>query len=138
MIKITVLGEPTGKGRPKFSTFNGHAVAYTPQKTVNYENLVKLSYQQQCNEKPYPKEISLRAEIRAYFAVPKSASKTKRDMMLKGQINPTKKPDTDNIAKAILDALNGIAYYDDAQIVALSISKQYSDSPRVEVCINTL
>jgi Holliday junction resolvase RusA-like endonuclease len=138
VIKITVLGEPTGKGRPKFSTFNGHAVAYTPSKTVNYENLVKLSYQQQCNDKPYPKEISLRAEIRAYFAVPKSVSKTKRDMMLKGQINPTKKPDTDNIAKAILDALNGIAYYDDSQIVDLTVYKRYSDSPRAEVCISTL
>mgnify|MGYP002528393746 CR=1 FL=1 len=138
MIKITIPGSPIGKGRPKFSTFGGYPKAYTPQKTVNYENLVKLSYQQQCNDKPYPKEISLRAEIRAYFAIPKSVSKIKRDMMLKGQINPTKKPDTDNIAKAILDALNGIAYYDDAQIVALSIVKMYSDEPRAEVCISTL
>lgn len=138
MIKITIPGSPIGKGRPKFSTFGGYPKAYTPQKTVNYENLVKLSYQQQCNDKPYPKEISLRAEIRAYFAIPKSVSKTKRDMMLKGQINPTKKPDTDNIAKAILDALNGIAYYDDAQIVDLTVYKRYSDSPRAEVCISTL
>ncbi len=138
MIKITIPGSPIGKGRPKFSTFGGYPKAYTPQKTVNYENLVKLSYQQQCNDKPYPKEISLRAEIKAYFAIPKSASKTKRDMMLKGQINPTKKPDTDNIAKAILDALNGIAYYDDSQIVDLTLYKRYSDSPRAEVCISTL
>ena len=50
---VVIPGEPVGKGRPKFSTFNGHAVAYTPKKTVSYENLVKLSYQQQCtNEIP--------------------------------------------------------------------------------------
>lgn len=137
-MKFIVYGDPIGKGRPKFSTFNGHAVAYTPQKTVNYENLVKLSYQQQCREKPFPKEISLRAEIYAYFAIPKSVSKIRHSMMLKGDINPTKKPDLDNIAKSILDALNGIAYYDDSQIVAMGICKKYSDNPRVEVYIDTL
>lgn len=138
MIKITIPSSPIGKGRPKFSTFNGHAVAYTPQKTVNYENLVKLTYQQQCGDKPIPKEISLRADIVAYFPIPKSISKIRRKMMLAGDINPTKKPDLDNIAKSILDALNGIAYYDDSQIVAMGICKKYSDNPRVEVYIDTL
>lgn len=137
-MKFTVYGEPIGKGRPKFSTFNGRAIAYTPQKTVSYENLVKLSYHQQCGDKPYPKEISLRAEIFAYFPIPKSVSKIRADMMRKGQIRPTKKPDLDNIAKAVLDALNGIAYYDDSQIVAMGICKGYSDEPRVEIYINTL
>lgn len=46
-VKFEVLGTPVGKSRPKFSTVNGHAVAYTPKKTANYETLVKLSYQQQ-------------------------------------------------------------------------------------------
>ena len=137
-MKITVYGEPTGKQRPKFSTYNGHAVAYTPQKTVNFENLVKLTYHQQCGDKPFPKDISLRAEIHAYFTIPKSTSKIRREMMLKGQINPTKKPDTDNIAKCALDALNGIAYYDDAQIVSLLVTKSYSDTPRTEIFINTI
>ena len=50
-------------------------------------------------------------------------------------ILPTKKPDTDNIAKAILDALNGVAYYDDAQVVELHVVKKYSDEPRAEVMI---
>ena len=138
MIEFTVLGEPTGKGRPKFSTFNGHAMAYTPAKTVNYETLVKLSYQQQCNDKPYEKDVPLKAEITAYFPIPKSASMKRKKMMLEGQIRHTKKCDADNLAKAILDALNGIAYYDDSQVCELSVSKLYSDNPRVIVSISEI
>lgn len=139
MIQFTVLGEPTGKGRPKFSTFNGHAMAYTPQKTVNYENLVKLSYQQQCGrEKPYEKDVPLRTEITAFFPIPKSVSMKRKKMMIEGKIRPTKKPDTDNIVKACLDALNGIAYYDDSQVSELSIGKYYSDNPRVIIKIDTI
>lgn len=52
-----------------------------------------------------------------------------------GLIRPTKKPDIDNITKAILDALNKVAYKDDSAIVRFSIEKYYSDSPRVEVTI---
>lgn len=133
---FTVPGEPVGKGRPKFSTFNGHAVAYTPQKTVNYENLVKLSYQQQCADMvPYPKDIMLRAQIHAYFAIPKSASKKKAADMRAMGIMPTKKPDIDNIIKSILDALNGIAFYDDSQVVGVQCYKFYSDNPRVDISI---
>lgn len=138
MIQFTVYGTPVGKQRPKFSTFNGHATAYTPQKTVNYENLVKLSYQQQCNNKPYEKDVPLKAEIAAYFPIPKSTSKKKREAMLNGEIYHTKKPDADNITKCILDALNGIAYYDDSQVVYIRCKKNYSDEPRAEIIIREI
>jgi Holliday junction resolvase RusA-like endonuclease len=65
--------------------------------------------------------------------MPASASKKKQQSMLHGGIRPTKKPDCDNIAKAVLDALNGIAYYDDSQVVTVTVEKLYSDTPRVEV-----
>lgn len=135
---FTVYGDPVGKGRPKFTTINGHAKAYTPEKTVNFENLVKLSYQEQVQERAFEQGIELRAEIFAYFAIPKCVSKKKRELMLSGVVRPTKKPDTDNIAKAVLDALNGIAYYDDSQIVALCVIKRYSDTPRTEVYIQEM
>ena len=56
-------------------------------------------------------------------------------MMLDNKIYPTVKPDTDNIAKSILDALNGIAYKDDKQVVTLSVKKRYDEVPRVSVWI---
>ena len=133
-IKFTILGEPVGKGRPKFSTVNGHAVAYTPKKTANYETLVKLAYQTaypQC--KPFDKGVQLRMQINAYFQIPKSANKKKTAQMECGEVRPTKKPDCDNVVKAVCDALNGIAYYDDSQITEMHIGKYYSCSPRCEV-----
>lgn len=135
-LKFEVLGVPVGKGRPKFSTVNGHAVAYTPAKTANYETLVRLSYQQQIGSFMFDKDKPLRAIIRAFFPIPKSASKKKREQMEAGKIRHTKKCDADNIAKACLDALNGIAFYDDSQVCELSISKFYGNTPKVEIIID--
>lgn len=138
-INFTVLGIPVGKGRPKFSTVNGHAAAYTPAKTANYETLVKLSYQQQCGDcKPYEKDVPLVATIHAYFPIPKSVSKRKREIMQGGLVPHTKKPDADNLAKAVLDALNGIAFYDDSQVASLRVAKYYSEEPHVDVEIHEL
>ena len=136
MIEFTVLGCPVGKGHPKFSTFGGRPTAYTPQKTVSYENLVRLSYQQQCSGQMYDKDIQLRVIIKAFFPIPKSTTKRKRQQMQIGEIYHTKKPDADNIAKAVCDALNGVAYQDDSQVCQLHVSKMYSDSPRAEISID--
>jgi Holliday junction resolvase RusA-like endonuclease len=56
--------------------------------------------------------------------------------MLDGHIRPTKTPDTDNIAKSVLDALNKVAYKDDSCVVDLIVEKWYSENPRVEVYID--
>jgi Holliday junction resolvase RusA-like endonuclease len=53
-------------------------------------------------------------------------------------IRPTKKPDVDNIAKSIQDALNKVLYRDDSQIVLLIVGKRYADVPRVEVSITKI
>ena len=136
-MKIIIPGVPVGKGRPKFSTFGGYPKAYTPVKTVSYENLVKIAFQQ-TGEQPFERETQLRADITAFFPIPKSVSKKKREEMNRGLLMHTKKPDCDNIAKSILDALNGLAYYDDSQICELSVYKMYSDEPRAEVVIKEL
>jgi Holliday junction resolvase RusA-like endonuclease len=77
--------------------------------------------------------------IVALFEIPKSTSKKRAELMRAGEIRPTKggrgNPDLDNIAKAICDALNGIAYHDDAQVVDLKVVKYYSDTPCVTVTV---
>ena len=77
----------------------------------------------------------IKADIKAYYPIPKSTSKKQHQAMLDGQIRPTKKPDWDNIGKIICDALNGIAYKDDSAIVEAMVEKYYSDEPRVEVLL---
>lgn len=44
---------------------------------------------------------------------------------------PTKKPDSDNIIKIILDALNDTAYFDDCEICSISFFKKYGEIPQI-------
>lgn len=135
-VKFTILGEPKGKGRPRFCRNTGHAI--TPKDTVNYETLVHMEYVAQCEEFRFPDDAMLDMRIRTYYSIPKSASKKKRAAMIIGEIRPTKKPDMDNVVKIIADSLNQVAYRDDTQIVDCQCRKFYSDNPRVEVMIKTV
>lgn len=135
--QVCIYGEPQGKGRPRFSTVCGHAKTRTPDQTVIYENLVKTEYRNQSGVR-FPDDAMLDVRVMAYYTIPKSISKKKRQAMLDHKVRPTKKPDFDNIGKAICDSLNGIAYRDDAQIVDAQVRKFYSDTPRVVVIITDI
>lgn len=134
-VKFTVLGEPSGKGRPRFSRSGPYVKTYTPEKTVNYETLVQLEYERQCKNHRFPDKTPLDLRISAYYSIPKSVSKKKKLLMLCHAIRPMKKPDNDNVVKIIQDALNLVAFHDDVQIVDCQLRKFYSERPRVEVII---
>lgn len=135
-IKFTVLGEPKPKARVKFNSRTG--TTYTPKDTVIYENLVKTEYLRQCPGQRFPDKEPLEMRIKAYYAIPASASKKKQAAMEAGEIRPVKTPDADNIIKAVADSLNQVAYHDDAEIVSVSLAKYYGRQPRVEVEIKKL
>lgn len=126
-----ILGKPQGKARAR--TVRGHS--YTPENTVLYENHVKQSFLASVKKRWFegqPLEVS----IAAFFPIVKSASKRDKTLMAEGKLFPTKKPDADNIAKVICDALNGVAYCDDTQIVKLTVRKLYTEKePKVIVYI---
>lgn len=132
-VSFVVHGEPLGKGRPKFDTRGPYVRAVTPQKTVNYETRVMMEYQAQCGGAFFHRNEALGMRITAYKQIPKSTSKKRMLQMLEGLIRPGKKPDWDNIGKIVCDALNGIAFQDDSQIVSGTTIKKYSEQPRVEV-----
>ena len=128
-ICFEVPGDPQGKARPRILR-NGRA--YTPKKTAEYEKAIRTAYQKaggQLTEHP------VRVMIFASFGIPKSTTKAKRARMLIGELLPTKKPDLDNIAKAVCDALNGIAYKDDAQVCSLVVEKHYKAEPSIHVIL---
>lgn len=142
-VVFTVLGEPSGKGRPRFSGYTGangktYARAYTPKKTVMYENLVKLEYEKQCGEFRFPDGAMLDMRIMAYYGIANSKSKKMKEKMRAGIARPTKKPDMDNCLKVIADSLNNIAYRDDTQIVDCQVRKFFSDEPRVVIKISQI
>lgn len=131
-VEFTIKGEPRGKGRPRF-TKTGRV--YTPSKTSDYESLVALGYLN--SVKGYKFTSPVRVTIRAYHKPPKKSKKVVEDM-LNWHILPTKKPDVDNIAKIVLDGLNGVAWDDDTQVVDLLVYKRYEEEPYVKVTIEEL
>ncbi|WP_300259413.1 RusA family crossover junction endodeoxyribonuclease [Clostridium sp.] len=127
---VVVTGKIRGKARPRIC--RGHA--FTPQDTVQYEKLVRECYKEQDGRYL---EGTVRALIIAYYKIPKSYSKKRVQAIREDLEKPTKKPDADNIAKIILDSLNGIAYKDDSQVVELRVKKEYTEElERVEFELN--
>lgn len=130
--EFEVPGKITGKGRPRVNTIT--CTAYTPTKTKEYEDLVKqyfiIKYR---GAMPLERRISV--NIKAYFAIAKNTSKIQEQAMIEGSLSPVKKPDIDNIAKIILDALNKLAFKDDNQITKLCVEKIYSKEEKVSIII---
>jgi len=122
-MKITIYGKPKGKGRPRF--YQGHAV--TPKPTREYEQLIRSMWANKMLEG----EIQVKIDI--YYPLDSKANKAQKELMLANKIRPCKKPDIDNVIKIVLDALNGVAYNDDAQVTEVIANKYYSDKPRLEI-----
>lgn len=128
---ITVYGKPQGKGRPRYTTRAGHAVAYTPASTKAYEAKIRQAWQEQDGRDFGPAALAL--VLTAYYPVPSKARKAEREAMLAGQVPVRDKPDLDNVVKAVMDALNSTAYEDDKQITHINAARTYSKLPRIEV-----
>jgi len=137
-LHFVVPGTPVGKGRPKVSTRGGRfARMYTPEKTASYEGMVALAGQQaMAGAAPIQGPVDVVLDIR--LPVPASWSKKKQAQALAGSVMPTKKPDADNVIKAIFDGLNGVTWDDDVQVVSLSARKRYAQTPGVAVTVATL
>ena len=140
ILKFTVPGQPQGKARARtvMNRYTGKTMSFTPEKTALYENLIKVSYFEQCGRRNVEKGTPISIKIIAGFQIPKSTSLKRERQMLAGLLRPTKRPDADNISKCILDALNGIAYYDDSQVTDLEVIKIYAKEPGVRVFIREM
>jgi Holliday junction resolvase RusA-like endonuclease len=128
-ITITIPGTPVGKGRPRVTRHG----TYTPEKTREYQQKVRDCYHAQCPG-GFAGGVPILARITAYFPIPASYPKKKK-AALEGAFH-LKKPDADNIAKAILDALNGLAYPDDSAVQLRGVYKIYTNAaPRLELTL---
>jgi Holliday junction resolvase RusA-like endonuclease len=131
-IEFFVEGDPKGKGRPRFRRAGNFVQTYTDAKTKSYEQKISEAAKIAMNgSEPFKQPLWM--TLRIYMPVPKSYSKKRSEACLNGFEYPTKKPDIDNIAKAFLDAMNGIAYMDDIQVVMLTAYKSYAETAGVEV-----
>ncbi len=135
MYRVIIPGKPIGKGRPRF----GNGRTYTPEATREWEGMVRRTVERECASLGIePARGPVRVSIRAYFEIPRSRTRAQKDECRAGQASPGK-PDIDNLAKIVMDSLNGLVYRDDVQVQRLSASKEWCDgegeSPRVEVSV---
>lgn len=131
-ITFSIPGEPQGKGRPRVGKIGGHARMFTPAKTVAYEGLIAHAAQQ-AMAGAAPLECACDVRISITVSVPASWSKKKAAAALLGEVLPTKKPDADNVVKAVFDGMNGVVWRDDVQAVDFAVRKRYGATPGVFV-----
>lgn len=133
-VSFKVFGKPEGKGRPRFARTAGYVRVYTPECTQAYEDRVKGVFLAEGRGFYADAGEAVEIAVDAFFEIPKGLTKKKRAEAELNMIFPTKKPDWDNIGKIVTDALNGLAWHDDAQIVRATVSKVYTvEEPRVEI-----
>jgi len=130
-LQFVIPGPPVGKGRPRFSTAGGKPRSYTPAVTRDYESLIAARAAEAMAGRE-PLRTPLRVMIEATMSIPLSWSKAKRQAALDGDVYPSR-PDVDNIAKTVLDGMNGVVYEDDAQVMYLKVSKKYAEEGSVTV-----
>lgn len=137
-LRFTVPGLPIAKGRPRV-TKTGHT--FTPQRTLSYEAQVRFAFTSACpGWRPYPRDIPLALDIVACFPLPASTSKKRRLLLGMGNAMPmVQRPDLDNLAKTVLDALNLVCWSDDAQVAEIRARKRRtSGAPVLYVCVSPL
>ncbi len=132
-LRFHIPGEPIAKGRPRSFVRNGHVAHYTPEKTARYENLVRLAAQQ-AMAGDAPREGAVRLTVAAVFAIPASWSKKRQAEAVRAPV--TKRPDLDNVVKAIKDGCNGVLWRDDCQVACLIATKTFGEIPGVLVCVD--
>lgn len=149
-IEFFIPGQPVAKARARTSPIyrrdgsvvtakNGRVVmsSYTPKKTENYENRVAAAAHKAMQGLP-PLTVPVALEIEIGLEVPASWSAKKRLACYALNVGATKKPDMDNIEKAVIDGMNAIVFDDDARVVRKFTQKQYAERPGVTVRVRLL
>lgn len=132
-----VLGDPVAQGRPRFSRQGGFVKAYDPAKSRDYKSYVRLIAAQNAPDSPV--EGAIEFSLRIYRAIPKGMPKYKREAAKEGRLRPVTKPDVSNVLKGVEDALKGVWYKDDSQIVGFGVlGKWYDERPRIEIMMREL
>ena len=135
MVNFSIDGPPHGKGRPRFRRFGNFVQTYTDAKTKSYETLVKEAATKAMGSSQ-PLEGPVKLDLIIRLPVPKSYPKKRSEACLNGSEWPIKKPDWDNVAKSVADAMNDIVFLDDTQIVIARVVKTYSAEAGVDVQVS--
>lgn len=132
---FTFYGEAIAKGRPRAAVRGGFASIYTPTRTRSFEGKVRAVAAEAMSRSgavATPDAVSV--EIAFDRQMPKSWPKKKR-LLMRGE-PVIGSSDIDNMAKAVLDALNGVCWEDDRQVSDLSVSRRWADEHGFRISIS--
>ena len=132
IIRVTIPILPKAQKRDRITARGGFARSYT-DKAQRLEADKLLTYLM-ASRPPVPLQGEISLEIWAYLPIPKSKPRKWRERAFAGLKKPTVKPDSDNLAKQILDVMNGVFFEDDRQVTDLSVHKRYTDMPHPAQC----
>lgn len=122
-----------GKDRPRYRRVGNFVQTYTTKSTKSFEEEISTQFIEQVGNEycSYDGRVMLKMSISA--EMPKSWSNKIKDKL--DEDYNTNKPDIDNIIKAVLDGLNGVAYQDDKQICDIHATKYWSRENKIELRI---
>ena len=136
IIKFRIPGKVQPQGRPRASSRGGYVRLYDPPTSRDYKKHVKEVAKEYAPSEPLEGPLHVRMTFSKQYL--KSWTKKQRANAEDGILLPTTKPDIDNLSKGIMDALNGVIWKDDSQVVELLLSKIYDDEHYADVEIITL
>ena len=125
-----IPGTPRGKGRPRFTR---RGSTYTPPKTKEAERHIQMCWIIANGSARRPSNTTPIVEIECTFEPPKFWPKWKKEAAIFSGMWYDKKPDADNIAKLVLDALKGLAFNDDSEVQLMGCKKVYGETAHIFV-----
>lgn len=126
--RIEIPATPRPKQRPRHTAAGR---TFTPKETVNAEAWTRMCCTQQVGTPLVAGPVMLRVAF--VMPIPNSMPKQSKLEAVGHYRLPTTKPDWDNLAKLTADALNGIAWRDDAHVTVAEVAKFYGQDPRTIV-----
>lgn len=136
--RLTVYGTPAPAGSKKVVPLGSrYGVVDASKRSAPWKKEIRQAAGREANGKPVM-DGPLAIRIRFFVRRPQGHFGTGRNAgVVKGSAPafPTVKPDVLKLARAVEDALSGIAYRDDAQIVTEVLEKRYGTPERVEIMI---
>jgi len=137
VLTVEIPGEPCAQGRPRFARRGQHMVAYDPAKSRTWKATAQ-DHMRHAMAGAEPMRGPVECSITADFTCPKSDWRKREPVIARWH---AKKPDAENVAKAILDAATGVVWLDDAQVSKLQVSKVIAPqgaAPGVRVVVRAL
>jgi len=133
MITFTLDIIPEPQKQTRFAIRGGKPRCYDP--STAYKTQLQWQMKAYAPKEPFPGPV--RVDYTFYLPIPKDTSWIKKQQMFTGFIFHIKKPDLDNLAYVVTNAMKDIIYKDDSQIVFKSARKMYGEKPRIIVMVQS-